>query len=198
MAGPFPNMTLEFAASASDIHRWTLTEERTRRSAWSAVWRGFEIAAAAFFLWSAWTCYFSWSSPYLAALFIGLAAYIGIPGLRIRVMSFVVQHLTFRLCGISEIRMRISVNDEEIVVEDITMNPEQPTVSRLDWQALIESGSARETADVFWLEYPTRRNRLPTRGVWIPKSAFVSDAECDQFRSLLSEKLGAQFRSTVS
>lgn len=109
MANPLINKTWEIAASARDIYRLTLAEDRTRRAGRSAVWQGFELVGAAYFLWLAWTSYFSWSNPYLAASNVFFAAYIGIPGLRFRLMCFVAHHATFWLCGISEIRTRISI-----------------------------------------------------------------------------------------
>jgi hypothetical protein len=157
------------------------------------------LIVAGFLLWAAWDVYSRSGLGWMVLLFVVIAGYFGIPGVRERVFYF----LFFKFlsaCGsnVPDMRLRVTVDDEAIVVEDSSETGKRPRVQTLRWEMLLDAGSAEETEDLFWVAYPTRRKRAPYRGMWIPKWAFETEEDCERFRSLLREKLGEHFESITA
>lgn len=184
---PSPSpITVEFAVSWEDLSRFC-------RGQVGRSWRSrlFDLLPVVLFLWIAGESYFKYESYGLAAFGVLMAAHHGIPGLRDRLFF----HLLSWTCGCRDMRMRVNVDEEHITVETFAGNQERPHVNVLKWQSFIDAGSAQETADVFLLEYPTRRNRLPSRGALIPRNAFQSETDQERFRAMLQKKLGEPFQA---
>lgn len=170
--------SLEFQPTVADFRQ--LASDRWSRTT-LIVRRAFAACMLLYGLYELSVNGFSWLAP----LTVVVAIMIGVPFSS----SFL---LIWLQLSIWKPILQVTIDDDRICEgakkrgeETVKQNEEIP------WSSFVKYGSATEYKNHFWLE--------SGRGdVWIPKRAFHTDAEIDDFRHFVSTKMGDRCRFEVN
>ncbi len=175
-------LLVEFRVTPKDL-RQQATDLRSRSWTYFCHPSRILLVFLSYALWKSVRQGIDWNTLFIALLvvFIGLSQRL-------------IWHIVASLCPISKVLYRIRINENEIVTETLSDDDNQTKIETVNWEIFTDAGSAEEMKHWFMINSDSSRH-APRHGVWIPKTAFESEADLNNFRTFLKEKMGELFKS---